>query len=76
MVVKLEIKVHDQRSQSQTKISYFMAKDYGHEVRFSPEHHILLKYGENLLKYSESVKKIGNGKSNLLGTLFFMKGAN
>ena len=47
-----------------------MTKDYGHEVRFSPEHHILLKYGENLLKYPESVKKIGNGKLNLLGTLF------
>ena len=46
-----------------------MTKDYGHEVRFSPEHHILLKYGENLLKYPESVKKIGNGKLNLLGTL-------
>ena len=46
-----------------------MTKDYGHKVRFSPEHHILLKYGENLLKYPESVKKIGNGKLNLLGTL-------
>ena len=46
-----------------------MTKDYGHKVRFSPEHHILLKYGKNLLKYPESVKKIGNGKLNLLGTL-------
>ena len=46
-----------------------MTKDYGHEVRFSPEHHILLKYGKNLLKYPESVKKNGNGKLNLLGTL-------
>ena len=46
-----------------------MTKDYGHEVRFSPEHHILLKYGKNLLKYTESVKKNGNGKLNLLGTL-------
>ena len=50
-----------------------MTKDYGHEVRFSPEHHILLKYGKNLLKYPESVKKIGNGKLNLLGTLFMME---
>ena len=49
-----------------------MTKDYGHEVRFSPEHHILLKYGKNLLKYPESVKKIGNGKLNLLGTLFLV----
>ena len=49
-----------------------MTKDYGHEVRFSPEHHILLKYGKNLLEYPESVKKIGIGKLNLLGTLFLI----
>ena len=58
MDVKLEITVYDQRSRSQTKISYFMTKDYGHKVRFSPAH--FLEIRGNLLKYPECVKKIGN----------------
>ena len=58
MVVKLEIKVYDQRSRSQTKISYFMTKDYGPEVRFSPAHHIFLKYGKTCWNIRNVYKKL------------------